>query len=97
MREGNFAGYGVMSDAVYGGTLGAMQHELKLTTTWAVNAAFEHHWNDQWKTSLYGGYQETTYDTRPTRSCACCKVRWHRRGRHHASPQLAATTTGAAT
>ncbi len=62
-REGNFAGYGVMADAVYGGTLAAGDAtQLNLTTTWGVMAAFEHHWNDQWRTSLYGGYQETNYD-----------------------------------
>jgi len=64
MREGNFAGYGVMSDAVYGGTLAAGNTtQLELTTAWAVNAAFEHHWNDQWQTSIYGGYAQTNYST----------------------------------
>ncbi len=61
-REGNFAGYGVMSDAVYGGVLGVDATNLNLTTTWGAMAAFEHHWNDQWKTSVYGGYQETKYN-----------------------------------
>jgi hypothetical protein len=29
---------------------------------WGVNASYEHHWNAEWKTSLYGGYIATSYN-----------------------------------
>jgi hypothetical protein len=62
-RDGDTAGYGIMSDAVYGGTVAAGNNTgLNLTTAWNVNAAFEHHWNAQWRTSIYGGYAEITYN-----------------------------------
>ena len=63
-RHGENAGYGILSDAVYGGTLDqANTTSLHLTTGWGVNGGFEHHWNPQWKTSVYGGYAEVSYDS----------------------------------
>jgi Porin subfamily len=62
-REGDTAAYGIMSDAVYGGTIaGGTASSLNLTTAWGVNAAFEHNWNDQWKSDILGGYAEVTYN-----------------------------------
>jgi porin-like protein len=62
---GTFAG-GIMSDAVYGGTLAAATaSDLELTDTWVVNAAYEHIWvPGRWKTSLYGGYASVMYGDR---------------------------------
>jgi len=61
-RDGN-AGYGVLSDGVYGGTpVLANTTSVELTTAWSVNAAYEHFWNKQWRTSLYGGYAQVNYD-----------------------------------
>ena len=62
---GASAGFGFMSDAVYGGTLtgtgtGAAT-DLQLTTAWGVNAAYEHFWSPRWRTSLYGGYAAVSY------------------------------------
>jgi hypothetical protein len=34
---------------------------LDLTTAWSVTAGYEHFWNSQWKTSLYGAYGEVSY------------------------------------
>ncbi len=48
----------------------AVQQQLELTTAWGVNAAYEHHWNQQWQTSVYGGYIERSYNVRLTRCCA---------------------------
>jgi hypothetical protein len=61
-------GFGVLSDAVVGGTLAgtggsAFATDLQLTTAWNVNAAYEHFWNPQWRTSLYGGYAAVSYNT----------------------------------
>ena len=62
-RHGDNAGYGMLSDAVYGGAVDAGNTtSLQLTTSWGVNGGFEHHWNPQWKTSVYGGYAEVDYN-----------------------------------
>jgi hypothetical protein len=56
--------YGIMSDSVYGGTIAAgTATDIQLTTTWNVNAAYEHFWNKSWQTSLYGGYSATSYNS----------------------------------
>jgi hypothetical protein len=56
--------YGVMSDGIYGGTIAAGNNtSVQLTTAWGVNAAYEHFWNKQWKTSAYGGYAAVTYNS----------------------------------
>ncbi len=34
---------------------------LGSTPVWNINAAYEHFWNPQWRTSLYGGYAEVSY------------------------------------
>ena len=62
INDGFSAGWGVVSDAVYGGTIAtANATDLELTTAWNVNAAYEHFWNPRWKTSLYGGYAAVAY------------------------------------
>jgi hypothetical protein len=60
--SGQDEGFGVVNDAVYGGTLaGGNASDLNLTTAWNVNAAYEHFWNPRWRTSLYGGYAAVSY------------------------------------
>jgi hypothetical protein len=55
--------FGIMSDAVYGGSLFAGNAtDLQLTTAWNVNASYEHFWSPRWRTSLYGGYAEVKYN-----------------------------------
>jgi Porin subfamily len=60
--------FGLMSDGVYGGNTfpGAGTNlagtSVQLTTAWGVNAGYEHFWNPQWRTSLYGGYVQTSYN-----------------------------------
>jgi hypothetical protein len=62
--QGDQAGWGYIMDAIYGGTIaGGTNTGLELTSAWGVNAAYEHFWNAQWKTSLYGGYAEVSYGT----------------------------------
>ncbi len=63
-RHGDNAGYGVLTDAVFGGTLvGGNTTSLLLTSAWGVNGSYEHHWNPSWRTSVYGGYAEVSYGT----------------------------------
>jgi len=61
---GNVSAYGIMTDAVYGGALGATASGLELTKTWGFNAAYEHFWNPAWRTSVYGGYAAVRYNDR---------------------------------
>jgi len=60
--SGSTQSAGILSDAVYGGTAAQGQGQ-ELTTSWGVNAAYEHFWNKQWKTSAYGGYAAVSYDS----------------------------------
>jgi hypothetical protein len=63
MASGFSQAYGVLSDAVYGGVVGTTATSLQLTTGWNVNAAYEHFWSPRWRTSLYGGYAEVSYNS----------------------------------
>ena len=58
-----------ISDGVYGVTGG-----IDLTTTWGLNAAFEHHWNKRWQTSIYGAYISTSYNDTANATCASMKT-----------------------
>ena len=62
--NGESVGFGVLTDAAVGGTLGPTATDLELTTAWNVNAAYEHFWNPRWRTSLYGGYAAVGYNSR---------------------------------
>jgi hypothetical protein len=66
--DGSSVGFGVLSDAVVGGTLagtggGSFGNDLQLTAAWNVNIAYEHFWNPRWRTSLYGGYAAVSYNS----------------------------------
>jgi hypothetical protein len=61
-------GFGVLTDAVYGGQIFSNNaSDLSLTTAWNINAAYEHFWNPRWRTSLYGGYAAVSYDGQANR------------------------------
>jgi hypothetical protein len=65
MYDGNTFGFGINSDAVYGGSpAGGAPSALELTTAWAVNAAYTHYWNAQWKSTLWGSYLAQSYNDR---------------------------------
>ena len=54
-------GFGATSDGVYfpgaSGTNGII-----LTSSWGVRGAFNHNWNPNWSTSLFGSYSSVRYD-----------------------------------
>ena len=78
--EGADVGFGVLSDAVYGGYyLAGTATELKLTIAWNVNVAYEHFWNPQWWTSLYGGYAAGELSDQQEAISAVALGRRHRR------------------
>jgi len=63
--NGATSAFGIMSDAVFGGTVGGGDaSSAELTKTWGFNAAYEHFWNQAWKTSVYGGYAAVRYNDR---------------------------------
>jgi Porin subfamily len=67
IQQGLNTAYGVLSDGVYGGTVGFTPAtnsatDIQLTTAWGVNAGYEHFWNPRWRTSLYGGYTSVSYN-----------------------------------
>lgn len=47
---------------VYDGVIVA-GNSLELAQGWSIVAGFEHRWNPNWKTSLYGDYGKVTYDS----------------------------------
>jgi hypothetical protein len=55
--SGNQVGLGWMTDGVYGTGTG-----IELTNVWSINSAYEHVWNPNWRTSLYGGFVGVSYD-----------------------------------
>jgi hypothetical protein len=67
MVNGSSEAFGVLSDCVYGGnSVGSVQNlttGCNLTTAWGVNAAYEHHWSPGWQTSVYGGYDNISYNS----------------------------------
>jgi hypothetical protein len=56
--NGTTEGFGVESDAVVDST-GAIHK----TSGWSVTGGYEHHWNPNWKSSLYGAYGRLEYDS----------------------------------
>lgn len=54
---GGSYGFGVISDGVY-----APGGSIQLTTTWGVNAVYEHFWSKRWQTSIYGAYIASSYN-----------------------------------
>lgn len=56
VRDGANSGFGNKWDGVYGVT-----GDVELTTGFSAAASFEHNWNRQWKTSIYGGYAKADY------------------------------------
>jgi hypothetical protein len=60
----NFAGaklgFGLLMDGIYNGT---SLTNVELVTVYSANAAYEHLWNPQWRTSLYTGILGVNYDS----------------------------------
>jgi hypothetical protein len=56
--------FGIQTDCVYGGTVaGGNNTGCNLTTTWSVNASYEHFWTPSVHQSLVGAYIATSYDS----------------------------------
>jgi len=57
MFNGQNFGYGFFSDGVFSNATG----EVQLTTAWGINAAYDHLWTPQLRTSIYGSYFRVEY------------------------------------
>ena len=55
--NGQNLGYGFFSDGVFSNATG----EVQLTTAWGINAAYDHLWTPQLRTSIYGSYLRVEY------------------------------------
>jgi hypothetical protein len=61
--NGSSQSYGVASDCVFGGTIGAGNATgCQLTTGWSLEAGYEHYWMPQVHQSLVGAYMHVSYD-----------------------------------
>jgi hypothetical protein len=66
------AAYGPAYDAVLTGGLTTMD----LTEGWDFTGGFEHHWNPNWKTSLWGDYGKISYSTAASASLGSTNADW---------------------
>src|SRR5215469_13194413 len=55
--NGQNLGYGFFSDGIVSNATG----EVQLTTAWGINAAYDHLWTPQLRTSIYGSYFRVEY------------------------------------
>src|SRR5262249_38975564 len=55
--NGQNLGYGFFSDGIFSNATG----EIQLTTVWGINAAYDHLWLPNFRTSLYGSYLRVEY------------------------------------
>jgi porin-like protein len=53
----NSVGVGWITDGLFD-----TGREIERTRVWSVNAAYQHMWNQMWRTSLYGGYVDVSYN-----------------------------------
>jgi hypothetical protein len=58
---GTSAGFAWGVDGIFDNP-NSLSSSIQLTQAWSFNGGYEHHWNDLWKTSLYGGYAAINYN-----------------------------------
>ncbi|MGH6670856.1 MAG: porin, partial [Xanthobacteraceae bacterium] len=61
--NGATEGFGIMSDCVYGGTVGAGATGCQLTSAWEIDVGYEHYWTPQWHESFVFNGMWTKYGT----------------------------------
>jgi hypothetical protein len=89
---GNNLGLGWMEEGVF--TNGS---NVELTTVWSANAAYEHRWNPQWRTSLYGGMLGVQYDGAAAAAICANVVGIIPTARTNCSPNFSLTELGSRT
>ena len=58
LQPGTSTGFGYQADGIF--TTGG---EIELTRVWNVIAFYEHVWNKNWRTTWFGGYVQTEYNS----------------------------------
>ena len=72
---GTTLGVGWINEGVYTANAnGVGGTDVFLTTVWSFNAAYEHRWNPQWRTSVYGGMIGVNYDDNTAKQLVCASV-----------------------
>jgi Porin subfamily len=66
--NGGSLGYGLFTDGVFSTTTG----DVQLTTVWGVNAAYDHLWLPNFRTSIYGAWLRNEYGDSANR--AICRA-----------------------
>jgi hypothetical protein len=60
--QGGTVAFGYVLDGIYSGIgTAATNTNISLSDAWEVSAFYEHYWNPQWRTSLFGNYSAITY------------------------------------
>jgi hypothetical protein len=55
--NGQTVGLGWLSDGIF-----SSGSSVELTTSWSATAGYQHIWTPNWRTSVYGGYLNVSYD-----------------------------------
>src|SRR5262249_33204830 len=59
--NGQNLGYGFFSDGIFSNAT----QDIQLTTSWGINAAYDHLWLPNFRTSIYGSYWRIEYGSSP--------------------------------
>lgn len=62
----NSLAFGYALDGVFSGTSAADGTQIQKSNAWDVSAFYEHYWNPQWRTSLFGSYSSIEYNANAT-------------------------------
>src|SRR5262245_44456607 len=62
--NGQNLGYGFFSDAIFSNAT----QDIQLTTVWGINAAYDHLWLPNFRTSIYGSYFKVDYGDQANRA-----------------------------
>jgi hypothetical protein len=58
-NNGTSMAFGYVLDGVF--NVNANNGQIIKSNAWEVDASFEHYWNPQWRTSIFGGYSHVSY------------------------------------
>jgi hypothetical protein len=88
MFNGQNMGYGFFSDGVYSNATG----DVQLTTAWGINAAYDHLWTPQLRTSIYGSYLRVDYGNNANLAICNAQTTANIAGTNNATPSAVAGT-----
>jgi hypothetical protein len=59
--DGGTMAFGYVLDGVYSGLSNATGTNIALSNSWEATAFYEHYWNPNWRTSVFGNYSSISY------------------------------------